>query len=108
MTKAPAVLPVPYLFNLLADPKEETDILTENTWVIEPMNRMISDFQSSLKRYPRISAGTPDPYTPAPKSLVTRLCSGQSGCIGPMGLTPCPRFYKPSLWIPQHFLPTGC
>jgi arylsulfatase A-like enzyme len=65
MAKSPAVLPVPYLFNLLADPKEETDILTDNTWVVEPMNRMISDFQSSLKRYPPIPVGAPDPYTPA-------------------------------------------
>lgn len=39
MAKTPAELPVPYLFNLLADPKEETDILTDNAWALEPMNR---------------------------------------------------------------------
>ena len=64
MSKTPASLPVAHLFNLLADPKEETDVLTENSWVAAPVARMIRDFQQSLSQYPPIAPGTPDPYTP--------------------------------------------
>jgi arylsulfatase len=64
MSKTPAQLPVPYLFNLLADPKEETSVMTENGWVQIPVSRMIRAFQQSLNQYPPIAPGTPDPYTP--------------------------------------------
>jgi arylsulfatase len=57
-------LEVPYLFNLLMDPQEETDVRTANTWVLVPISRMISDFQRSLKKFPSIPPGTPDPYEP--------------------------------------------
>ena len=55
-------LEVPYLFNLLTDPQEETDVRTANSWVVVPVSRMISEFQASLKKYPPIAPGTPDPY----------------------------------------------
>lgn len=42
----------PYLFNLLRDPKEETDIMPYNTWVLQPMLRLKADFDRSLKRDP--------------------------------------------------------
>jgi arylsulfatase len=64
MAKTPAQLPVPYLFNLLSDPKEETNVVTENGWVAIPISRMIRNFQQSLSQYPPIAPGTPDPYTP--------------------------------------------
>jgi arylsulfatase len=64
MAKTPAPLPVPYLFNLLSDPKEETNVMTENGWVTIPISRMIREFQQSLRQYPPIAPGTPDPYTP--------------------------------------------
>ena len=64
MSKTPAQLSVPYLFNLLRDPKEETDVLTDNSWVQAPVSRMIRDFQQSLNKYPPIPPGTPDPYKP--------------------------------------------
>lgn len=57
-------LEVPYLFNLLMDPHEDTDVRTVNPWVVVPINRMISSFQASLKKYPAIAPGTPDPYRP--------------------------------------------
>jgi arylsulfatase A-like enzyme len=42
----------PYLFNLLRDPKEETDILAYNTWVLQPIKRLQGDFMRSLKTSP--------------------------------------------------------
>ena len=64
MAKTPAQLPVPYLFNLLSDPKEENSVLTENSWVQAPISRMTRDFQQSLGKYPPIPPGTADPYIP--------------------------------------------
>ena len=47
----------PYLFNLIRDPKEETDILSTNTWVRQPMLKMLAQFERSLKYDP----APPDP-----------------------------------------------
>jgi arylsulfatase len=61
----PAKLGEPKVFDLVTDPKEEypqTGML--NTWVAGPAMRIISDFEASLKKYPPIAPGTPDPYTP--------------------------------------------
>ena len=60
----PIKLESPYLFNLIQDPKEETNVALEHSWVAAHMRRMIHDFQLSLKRYPPIPPGTPDPYEP--------------------------------------------
>jgi arylsulfatase len=49
---------------LLTDLKEERDVAPYNTWVADPMLKIISDFEGSLKKYPPIKLGTPDPYTP--------------------------------------------
>lgn len=57
-------LEVPYLFNLLSDPHEDTDVRTVNPWVMVPINRLITEFQASLRRHPAIPPGTPDPYVP--------------------------------------------
>jgi arylsulfatase len=70
LAKTPAPLPTPYLFNLLRDPKEETNVVVENGWVMVPISRMISEFQQSVTKYPHIPPGTLDPYLPpTPKSL---------------------------------------
>jgi arylsulfatase len=50
----------PYLFNLTRDPKEETDVLVHNTWVMGPMLRMVRDFNESARRYPHTVPGAPD------------------------------------------------
>ncbi|KAL3470742.1 alkaline phosphatase-like protein [Aspergillus californicus] len=42
----------PYLFNLLRDPKEETNIMHYNTWVNQPMLKMKAAFDRSLKHDP--------------------------------------------------------
>ncbi len=61
----PLKLGTPKLFNLITDPKEEyPQGSIENAWVATPMFKIIGEFQASLKRFPPIPAGTPDPYQP--------------------------------------------
>ena len=60
----PQTLAIPRLFNLLTDLKEERDVAIYNGWVVDPMMKIVSDFEASLKKYPPIKLGTPDPYTP--------------------------------------------
>ncbi|WP_035140458.1 arylsulfatase [Fischerella sp. PCC 9605] len=61
-------LGVPKIFNLFTDPKEEYPAsATENAWVARPIMQIVVEFEQSLKGYPPIAPGTPDPYTP-PKS----------------------------------------
>jgi len=60
----PIKLESPYLFNLIQDPKEETDIHTANSWVSSYMRRMLLDFQKSLQDFPPVPPGARDPYTP--------------------------------------------
>jgi arylsulfatase len=62
---APTKLGVPKIFDLLSDPKEEYGAtLTPNAWVGGPMMKIVAEFEQSLKRYPPIAPGTPDPYRP--------------------------------------------
>jgi arylsulfatase A-like enzyme len=60
----PLKLESPYLFNLIQDPKEESDVLTPNNWVRGPMRRMIQGFEQSLKAHPPIPPGAPDDFIP--------------------------------------------
>jgi len=60
----PNHLESPYIFNLLQDPKEETDVHATAVWVRHRMRRMIHEFQESLKAHPPIPPGAPDDYTP--------------------------------------------
>jgi arylsulfatase A-like enzyme len=53
-------LEAPYLFNLLSDPKEETDVLVFNTWVLGPMLRIVQAFNESVQKYPNTLPGEPD------------------------------------------------
>jgi arylsulfatase A-like enzyme len=59
-------LGVPFVFNLLTNPHENTDenVATTHLWVVMGAFKMISAFQDSLKEHPPIPAGAPDPYTP--------------------------------------------
>ena len=50
----------PYLFNITRDPKEETDVLVFNTWVMGPMLRMVKAFNESAAKSPHTVPGTPD------------------------------------------------
>ncbi|KAG7878157.1 hypothetical protein KL935_004339 [Ogataea polymorpha] len=47
----------PYLFNIMRDPKEETDVLPYNTWVLQPLFKLRDDFLKSMKQFP----APPDP-----------------------------------------------
>jgi arylsulfatase len=63
--EGPIRLETPYLFNLIQDPKEETDLnATGAGWVRGPIRKMILDFLASLKANPPIPPGAPDDYVP--------------------------------------------
>ncbi len=64
MYDTPQTLPLPKVVNLLTDLKEERDAGATNSWVGVPMTKILVDFEQSLKKYPPIKAGTPEPYTP--------------------------------------------
>ncbi len=64
MYDPPKTLPVPKLINLLTDLKEERDVGAKNSWVAEPMMKILGEFEASMKKYPPIKVGTPDPYLP--------------------------------------------
>ena len=50
----------PYLFNLLSDQKEESDVLIFNTWVLGPILKMVQAFNQSCEAYPNTKPGAPD------------------------------------------------
>ena len=60
----PNHLETPWIFNVTRDPKEETDVGSEFSWVRGPLRRMIQAFQDSLKTNPPIPPGAPDDYVP--------------------------------------------
>lgn len=57
-------LETPYLFNIVQDPKEESDVNTTQGWVRGPIRKMVINFQNSLKEYPPIPPGAPDEFQP--------------------------------------------
>lgn len=57
--------PIMKLFNLRSDPKEETDIKDLHPWAPGVLGKVVDDFNATLKQYPLIPLGTPDPYTPS-------------------------------------------
>jgi arylsulfatase A-like enzyme len=58
-------LGVPKIFDLIKDPKEEYGTtLSPDGWVAIAAMKVIGEFEASLKQYPPIAPGTPDPYTP--------------------------------------------
>jgi arylsulfatase A-like enzyme len=57
-------LETPYLFNLIQDPKEESDVNSTQGWVRGPIRKMINAFQASLKENPPIPPGAPDEFVP--------------------------------------------
>jgi arylsulfatase A-like enzyme len=61
----PVKLGVPKSFDLITDPKEEYPATgLRSTWIGGPAMNIVVEFERSLKRYPPIAPGTPDPYTP--------------------------------------------
>jgi arylsulfatase A-like enzyme len=64
MYDPPQTLPLPKVINLLTDLKEERDLAWTDSWVAHPVTKIIMEFEASLKKYPPIPMGTPDPYAP--------------------------------------------
>ena len=52
------------LFNLLSDPREETDIKDANPWVQSVTDRIVNEFSATTRRYPHVPPNAPDPYQP--------------------------------------------
>ena len=61
----PVHLETPWLFNLTRDPKEETDVNMQESWVRRPLRLLIQEFQTALKQHPPIPPGAADDYRPA-------------------------------------------
>ena len=64
MYDPPVNLPVPKIVNLLTDLKEERDVGVKAGWVSVPIVKLLTEWEESLKKYPPIKMGTPDPYVP--------------------------------------------
>jgi len=61
----PVKLGSPKAFDLLTDPKEEYPATAlRNTWNAGPVMKIAAELEQSLKKFPPIAPGTPDPYTP--------------------------------------------
>jgi arylsulfatase len=59
-----AVPPLMRLFNLLSDPREETDVKDFNPWAQSVMDKLVADFNATTERYPHVPPNARDPYTP--------------------------------------------
>jgi arylsulfatase len=57
-------LGIPKLFNLYTNPREEDVKPSTDSWIIGPALKMVGAFEESVKKYPLIPMGTPDPYAP--------------------------------------------
>jgi arylsulfatase len=62
MFDPPVKNPVPTIFNLYTDPREEKS--TPDSWVVHPILKIVGEFDASVKTFPLIPMGTPDPYMP--------------------------------------------
>ncbi len=56
--------PLMRLFNLRADPHEDSDVKDANPWAIGLFDQLLAEFASSTDRFPNVPSGAPDPYTP--------------------------------------------
>ena len=61
---APPVPPLMRLFNLLSDPKEETDIKDANPWAQGVMDKIVAEFTATTARHPHVPSNAADPYEP--------------------------------------------
>jgi len=64
MYAVPEKLPLPKVINLLTDLKEEHDVGAQNSWVADPVVKIIGALEASFRKYPPIKIGTPDPHVP--------------------------------------------
>jgi arylsulfatase len=59
----PVHLQSPHIFNLLQDPKEESDVHA-TSWARGPLRRLIDELQASLRQHPPIPPGAEDDFVP--------------------------------------------
>lgn len=64
MYDPPQQLPIPKIINLLTDLREEHNVAATNSWVAHPAMKLVGALNASLKQYPPIPPGSPDPYQP--------------------------------------------
>jgi len=55
---------MPRVFNLINDPMEQDNVLFPHTWVLKTGLPQIEEHVASLKEFPPIPVGAPDPYSP--------------------------------------------
>jgi arylsulfatase len=55
---------MPRLYNLINDPQEKDNVLFPHTWVPKAALPQLMEHVASLRQYPPIPAGAPDPYEP--------------------------------------------
>ena len=55
---------MPRVFNLISDPREQDNVLFPHTWVLKRGLPQLEEHVASLKKFPPIPSGTPDPYEP--------------------------------------------
>ena len=88
MYDTPQKLPLPKVVNLFTDMKEERDVAAKTSWVIDPAVRIAGELEASLKKYPPIKVGTPDPYTP-PKEMAVAMVAAWRERRRPSRARPC-------------------
>jgi arylsulfatase len=55
---------MPRVYNLINDPQERDNVLFPHTWVPKAALPQLEEHLASLKKYPPIPSGAPDPYVP--------------------------------------------
>lgn len=65
MFEPPEKLGIPFIINLLTDPREEKP--TPDSWVVTPVLKIVGAFEATTKNHPLIPMGTNDPYSPPAK-----------------------------------------
>jgi arylsulfatase len=55
---------MPRVYNLLTDPQERDNVLFPHTWVPKAALGQLEDHVASLRAFPPIPSGAPDPYEP--------------------------------------------
>ena len=55
---------MPRVYNLMNDPQERDNVLFPHTWIPKAALPQLEEHVASLKKYPPIPVGAPDPYVP--------------------------------------------
>jgi arylsulfatase len=55
---------MPRVYNLINDPEERDSVLFPHTWVLKVALPQLEEHVVSLKEYPPVPTGAPDPYKP--------------------------------------------